>query len=803
MKFKYLILVLIILNLSIVFGKNTLNLSLEKTIYGPGSYLDGNIILSLTNELDLGLEPNLLISLGNSHEKRNAIEILQSLDPNLNINDKSRIATSPSLEKNLDLSSKKLFGFVLPKRSKIDNIEFTIQGINTNGFPSEPYISNSDSINEWFYPGVFNTWSSQTVSARGLLTIKTGNKIVNTNDDLHCQILNLPYANLFNVSIDATGSGGNASLQIFDFNEDTRSVSSKRGDCVLGSSFNCLINTGSYIQGDHLVCFYNDKVIGSYSLPVDSGGDGRFQCSSEILDSGNGQCIGVDDGDFFIKVFKPIFASDFSNTAKFSDYIVMEETLNYFNSYLEDCDDINSSCIILLQAGSGNNKGSLKLSNLELSYTKSDNGIGVLRNFYNIDNTNARVFGLNTGNFNNYSLIIPLSIFDNFTVPNISTNQSVKTLQVSLGSLSAQKKINIDGNLAATTTDKIRGYKLSLEDLKSNTKIAEFLTVFGIDIDNAITSLEGLTIDLNANLSDIDTDSITAQADQILANIPRNVVIKEDIEYPRVFPTKIDSDLLNGDNEQNILDLQDSVNVKTKAQLISVTDFSGQKSDKTFIKRILTSELNEYSIVEEISKEITADASTIKISGSDSSIVKSDPIIKWNFNGNGEIAYVLDGNQLSKLNKITTIVLSNGEAQENNFKESTCGDGVCTNVLEDEITCPADCKPRYFINWPITIILIVILILGAIYFNFFMGKRKLKDLVNKKSLFNSPTDETNLKNYISTALGKNVPRNIIYQTLLSKKWSKEQIDYIFKQINKTPNKENFIINLLNKFKKSK
>src|SRR3989344_3802842 len=561
MKFKYLILVLIILNLSIVFGKNTLNLSLEKTIYGPGSYLDGNIILSLTNELDLGLEPNLLISLGNSHEKRNAIEILQSLDPNLNIKDKSRIATSPSLEKFLDLSSKKLFGFVLPKRSKIDNIEFTIQGINTNGFPSEPYISNSDSINEWFYPGVFNTWSSQTVSARGLSTIKAGNKIVNTNDDLYCQILNLPYANLFNVSIDATGSGGNASLQIFDFNEDTRSVSSKRGDCVLGSSFNCLINTGSYIQGDHLVCFYNDKVIGSYSLPVDSGGDGRFQCSSEILDSGNGQCIGVDDGDFFIKVFKPIFASEFSN--------------------------------------------------LELSYTKSDNGIGVLRNFYNIDNTNARVFGLNTGNFNNYSLIIPLSIFDNFTVPNISTNQSVKTLQVSLGSLSAQKKINIDGNLAATTTDKIRGYKLSLEDLKSNTKIAEFLTVFGIDIDNAITSLEGLTIDLNANLSDIDTDSITAQADQILANIPRNVVIKEDIEYPRVFPTKIDSDLLNGDNEQNILDLQDSVNVKTKAQLISVTDFSGQKSDKTFIKRILTSELNEYSIVEEISKEITANASSI------------------------------------------------------------------------------------------------------------------------------------------------------------------------------------------------
>ena len=54
----------ILLSLSIAFGANSLNLELEKNVYGPFSELKGMCTLKLDDSLDLGLEQKIKISIG-------------------------------------------------------------------------------------------------------------------------------------------------------------------------------------------------------------------------------------------------------------------------------------------------------------------------------------------------------------------------------------------------------------------------------------------------------------------------------------------------------------------------------------------------------------------------------------------------------------------------------------------------------------------------------------------------------------------------------------------------------------------
>ena len=138
---------------------------------------------------------------------------------------------------------------------------------------------------------------------------------------------------------------------------------------------------------------------------------------------------------------------------------------------------------------------------------------------------------------------------------------------------------------------------------------------------------------------------------------------------------------------------------------------------------------------------------------------------------------------MGEISEIKTIVVSSESPLiTEEFGENSCGDGICTEILEDKISCPEDCTTQFNINWQLVIVLIIILILGLLYFNFFMGKKSLKEIVIKKYPFLSNTDEANLKNFISKSIAKGVPRSTIYKILLQKKWTKEQIDYVFKKV---------------------
>ena len=789
----------ILLSLSIAFGANSLNLELEKNVYGPFSELKGMCTLKLDDSLDLGLEQKIKISIGDRKEERDALSILMGLDPDLDIQESSIELGNSASQKTFDLSATSLLGIKLPKGSEVSKIDFDVEGVSNNGYPSSPFIDfNNDDKYEWYYKGIFTGWSNEIVNAKGLNENGASEDIiVRDNIFLYCNIIDLPYSNKFNVSAKYTvgNTGGNISMQIFEFDQEVNSAYGKKGDCLLknagrATESSCVIETDSFLSGEHLLCFYNSKSEGSYFLNLDRDGEGSFECDSAILD-GEEQCNYLQEGDFFFKVYKPNFQGEFNRIGKFSEFgkAGFEDDLN---DYLADCEeDENDDCNIILKIGSENRKGKARLSNLNIEYSKSGGASFITRKIYDVEFVNAKLLGVLGEDFNNYTLNIPLEVFDNLTVPNITANVSTRNVQINLGNLNDQENIQINKNIISSAQSEIDSLRLKLESLKNKNELSDFFRISGIDLEKPINRMRDFKINLDAVNNNLglgigerstEAEKIIEQAKTYTGTFPKEIDIIEDISYPRVYPENIKPEILGRESQESILALQEEVDIDNKIKVVLVKNFDGTTSEKTLIKRTLSSNLGEYFVFEDIPKSVAASAGAIKLS-SGASVVKDDPIIKWRVNGNGEIGYLIEGNALGEISEIKTIVVSSESPLiTKEFGENSCGDGICTEILEDKISCPEDCTTQFNINWQLVIVLIIILILGLLYFNFFMGKKSLKEIVIKKYPFLSNTDEANLKNFISKSIAKGVPRSTIYKILLQKKWTKEQIDYVFKKV---------------------
>ena len=789
----------ILLSLSIAFGANSLNLELEKNVYGPFSELKGMCTLKLDDSLDLGLEQKIKISIGDRKEERDALSILIGLDPDLDIQESSIELGNSASQKTFDLSATSLLGIKLPKGSEVSKIDFDVEGVSNNGYPSSPFIDfNNDDKYEWYYKGIFTGWSNEIVNAKGLNENGASEDIiVRDNIFLYCNIIDLPYSNKFNVSAKYTvgNTGGNISMQIFEFDQEVNSAYGKKGDCLLknagrATESSCVIETDSFLSGEHLLCFYNSKSEGSYFLNLDRDGEGSFECDSAILD-GEEQCNYLQEGDFFFKVYKPNFQGEFNRIGKFSEFgkAGFEDDLN---DYLADCEeDENDDCNIILKIGSENRKGKARLSNLNIEYSKSGGASFITRKIYDVEFVNAKLLGVLGEDFNNYTLNIPLEVFDNLTVPNITANVSTRNVQINLGNLNDQENIQINKNIISSAQSEIDSLRLKLESLKNKNELSDFFRISGIDLEKPINRMRDFKINLDAVNNNLglgigerstEAEKIIEQAKTYTGTFPKEIDIIEDISYPRVYPENIKPEILGRESQESILALQEEVDIDNKIKVVLVKNFDGTTSEKTLIKRTLSSNLGEYFVFEDIPKSVAASAGAIKLS-SGASVVKDDPIIKWRVNGNGEIGYLIEGNALGEISEIKTIVVSSESPLiTEEFGENSCGDGICTEILEDKISCPEDCTTQFNINWQLVIVLIIILILGLLYFNFFMGKKSLKEIVIKKYPFLSNTDEANLKNFISKSIAKGVPRSTIYKILLQKKWTKEQIDYVFKKV---------------------
>ncbi|MDD5331527.1 MAG: hypothetical protein PHE43_01740 [Candidatus Nanoarchaeia archaeon] len=111
-----------------------------------------------------------------------------------------------------------------------------------------------------------------------------------------------------------------------------------------------------------------------------------------------------------------------------------------------------------------------------------------------------------------------------------------------------------------------------------------------------------------------------------------------------------------------------------------------------------------------------------------------------------------------------------------------CGDNVCTSPIEDEIICPEDCfKENKFPYWLIIIVL-VLLIVGLIYFNLYKGRKDLRELTKGKSPYTTIKDYDNLKSFVKKEIGNGIKLKEITLKLAEKGWTKKQIEYAYDDV---------------------
>ncbi|MBT5558118.1 hypothetical protein HOJ84_03265, partial [Candidatus Woesearchaeota archaeon] len=78
----------------------------------------------------------------------------------------------------------------------------------------------------------------------------------------------------------------------------------------------------------------------------------------------------------------------------------------------------------------------------------------------------------------------------------------------------------------------------------------------------------------------------------------------------------------------------------------------------------------------------------------------------------------------------------------------------------------------------------LLLIVGMVlYFKLSGGDKINSTLKRLPRVFNNPEDEFNLKKYVSDSIKGKKTKEVIVAELLKRGWSKEQVDYVFKNLN--------------------
>lgn len=828
LKLFLLIFLLIILSSFLVLAARDpiINISLDKKEYIQKDKLSGDIILTFTDqaedkELEVRFGQNsditklsqLLTILGENYESTPGEKELVPLEP------PEDSITFPPLVQEIGIS--------VPKNAEDITAVGNIGGWESgNSVPKFPYLDvANDGLVEWSYLGELIGWTSYVNSND--LGNEAGFVDIQNKDTLVCQKITLTSkVKAINVSVDYKEVAPNVVVKARLLTiPDNSKKSFGASDCELtkGSSQsnswgNCVITFNEIPkvrQGDYLICVLPETSESTTTSTVERtrtyfkiAKDNRQTQKAYLClhnPEGYSECNTNNNYNHLIKVSLPIYngsldKSDVPFNEGITEANLNQSIMNYLSS--DECQNDDTKCIVPIEVAS-QSPGRLFFNGFSIKIRHQ--GVSEEALMQKLRGLSDIITGINSEDLTNSEVKVTISIraIYNFTTPQV-TNLETIPLEVRYGSSRAIEFIEVAPSVLSGRRDVNQTIidTLALLNSYSNTEEKDVLNKINVNIDTLKTQLLSIKSRLDLiesnttkpqNEKDREKLALLDEVENLKKEAPRYFYLQDKIfNLPAIPPSPLDikpAILGNQDSEEAkeyILSLQRSISILSNAKAFSVKTFGNQSYDYTIINRIVAGAPNDAFIVDIIPKSI-AQSSTDLVFDQSIIAIEPDPIIKKQLSsGAGTMSYMVNGNIIDQITNINTLVVSlsnmpsGGPSRSASYTNVQCGNNICDVPLEDEKVCPEDCKVKR--NWTLIIILLVVLVLGIFYINFYRGPGNIQHLLTqvKEKLFHIESDKTNLVNYIKRA-SKYKSKNQIISTLISKGWRQEQIEEAFKE----------------------
>jgi len=791
----------------------TLSIELAKTSFAVNETIQGTITIPLSKAMDA----NGLITV-------KAQLPMKRVEKSLKIGaafDNASIAytkTAPESEASNPTASKTLtfsdggsqsVAVKVPAQSLVESFDMGISAPGGNDLEEVKLDVGGEGNIDWYYLGDREGWASEFTIPQGLGATAEGTSSLRNNLTRICQIIELPNARDFQVHANyrRLGTAGNITAALISMeDQDPPMPSGTILSCDLPESsdfgwYSCEINAEFGLNGEYLVCIYSTNGTGTdnlYEINTESGETSTgFSCP--VVDAD--ECTSLGTGNPFIKIKQAEYskklrgAIDFSAWSTGIEYI---EDLGAVGSTLAELNVIanpvstvcpGAECIVELKF-IANNSGEFTLSDVVIQ--SSIAGVGkTSRVFYDLESASeliASVGGVPIPA--NATIEIPLSIF-NLTAPKpalSSTNQGY--IEVTFNGKEANASFSVGGvalspSTAAGMAAETRTALNALSSATGDTRLA--LKILGKDGDITAALSE---------LGNISTDSDTQAArDRIKAlrdNLPKEVMFGSSIrDFQLIEPGDITPDIAPESEKESVYFMQEKAQVKVSASSFTIKNFAGATARYALIKKEITakSPMAKVDIYEVIDKSVADASSDIMFEQAPDSVVKADPIVKWfqpelSTGAKIEKNYVVRSEFDVGIDKVKTIIVPSSEegipaceGEDCGAEEASCGDKICTSILEDSVTCPEDCTSKT--PWGTIIAIIIVALLLFVYVGFYRGKYSLWHMLKRKKPFAAPAELESVKDFIRSSREKKMDDSVIKTKLLEKGWKDSQVKFAF------------------------
>ena len=273
------------------------------------------------------------------------------------------------------------------------------------------------------------------------------------------------------------------------------------------------------------------------------------------------------------------------------------------------------------------------------------------------------------------------------------------------------------------------------------------------------------------------SNKIGFEDEKTLLSLVEAVINNEiwEVSYSQTFsdvveiePSDIPSSL--GD-ESSVYFMQDAVTVTGTRKTATLSTFNGDEESYTFIHKDVEAneEIDGASIYEIVPVSLDDLIIESRVAVTKGNLVEYPLTLS---RGESVDYYYLSPQSLNLGDFSTIVVLPEVEevvVEEKEEPLTVCGDGICSVPIEDENSCPVDCKKSFPVVLVVVVTLLALLLLVVINL---VGKKR------KNSLAVAPPSTNpieSLTEYVKKELQKKVPEQKIVFSLKQRGWREDQI----------------------------